>query len=479
MSFSVKDITKAIPQRVITIALFAVLGLLFFNQIGNTLIKFFDDTFHITIIKDFALRGDILDLRDPFLGLMYFEKPPFMIVLSAAGLKLFGFNSFGAKIFIVLYCFLSLVIGYVVLRKHTSERTAILATIITGCAQQILHFSRRVGFDGVLAASLYIAFIFFYFAQERRWYYYMFGLTLGLAAMTKGVSGIIPVAALGMYLLVSPNGRARFRHPELYLSVIPFALVVAPWHIGMLMRHGDSFVTMYFWRRQMSYFLPGNMIVQNMPSWGWEVSAKKILENYWPALPLFIYGIYRTIRDIVTKRFDNISDLRLYALTWFAVIFAVYQAASVKRYAYILPVYGAMGVLAAASLAGRKYEKQVVIFFSVWALLLGIVSFTPLWKEMDGSGWEEHRPVLERLAKDGQPYALFPAYPGGVTWLYNGYAFHAPSFTNVSADSLVPFYTSCGRIVLATNDIALLPAPIRDNAVEVFRTNGLVIVQKK
>lgn len=443
--------------------LILVIGCLFFNQLGANLIKYFDDTYHVAIVSDFAARGDILDIRDNLLGTSYHEKPPFMIVLSALGIKLFGATSFGARFFIALYCALAILLGYILLRRDTDEPLAFTATLIAATTLQILHFSRRVGFDGVLAATLYLAFLFFFFANRHRMYYLLFGAAIGLAAMAKGVSGIIPLAALGLYCLATPDGRARLRDPLLYASILPFLAVVLPWHIGMTLRHGDTFVRTYFWERQLAYFLPakGPSAVMKMK---WDVNLRKIGDTYWPYLPFLIFAVGNTVYRAVRKKQDENTALRWYALVWIAVILGLYQMASIKRYAYVLPVYFGMAVLIAADLRSWRFGRQILIGFAAIAFGIAIVSFTPLWKDVDWSGWESHKPIIEELNKAKTPYTIFPLFKiyEQAVMFYDGYSFHAPYYTNVHSSGLIAFFSNGGRIVMLTPaETNALPLPIQ------------------
>ncbi|MEK6794047.1 MAG: glycosyltransferase family 39 protein [Spirochaetota bacterium] len=451
--------------------LIAVLACTFFGQLGANLIKFFDDTYHVTMAHDFAVRGDIFGIQDTLLRTPYFEKPPFMLMLSSLGIKLFGATSFGARSFIAFYCLVSVMLGYVLLRRDAGERTAFAASLIAGTTFQILHFSRRVGFDGVLAASLYIAFLLFFFADRHRSYYLLFGAAIGIAVMTKGVSGIIPLAAVGIYCLALPNGRARLRDPFLYSSMITFLAVVLPWHIGMISRHGEVFVRTYFWERQLAYFLPGKGSGHGAQIMSADINFRKIGDTYWPYLPFLLYAVIDTIVRTVRRKHDGAFSLRWYAVIWIFVILGLYQLASIKRYAYVLPIYYGMAVLIAAGTTSWRFGKQIVIGFSIVAAGMAVAAFTPKWKDIDWSGWEEHRPIITELNRTKTPYALFPLFQIYVqpVMIYDGYAFHAPYFTNVRPGDLEAFYTNGGSIVMldrrATNS---LPYSIRRSMRVVF-----------
>jgi 4-amino-4-deoxy-L-arabinose transferase-like glycosyltransferase len=469
--------------RIVEALVFIMLFFIFFNRLGVEMLYIIDDTFHAGIVKRFVQSGDVFQL-EKHIGGAFFEKPPLWIILSSLGMKLFGFTTIGGKSVLTFYCFVSLLIGYYIIKRHNGIKAALLVTIIAGTTQQILFFSRRLGTDGVLAASLYIALLFFYYAHDKKRYYYGFGFFLGLAFMSKGVAALVPLAGIFIYMLSTQEGRARFRSAHLYFSILPFLVVVLPWHIGMYIIHENEFIQSYVWGRQLSYFFPDN-VHSGESGWGWETNLKKIIENYWPYLPFFLYAAYRLMADIAKKRWrDNAFDVRLYSFLWAIGIILIYQIASVKRYVYILPAYHAMALFTGVTM--RLHDTRWIYrFFALTLAIFFIVSFTPLWDFMNRSIWEKHRPIIEKLSDDGAHPPGFTIYPprkpGQLTWLYDGYFYYTSSFSNVdnSKPAVRRFYDAGGAFVFETKKSNDFVNIVGTNYSVILSTNRILLVRKR
>ena len=97
---------------------------------------------------------------------------------------------------------------------------AVLAAPLWGLA--LLHYWRAVG-------------------EGERGYWFLLALDLGLLLLASYV-GLILIALLLVFTLVSPRGRAALLKPEPWIAVLPFVFVIFP-HLAWLKGAGDLVVS--------------------------------------------------------------------------------------------------------------------------------------------------------------------------------------------------------------------------------------------
>ena len=97
---------------------------------------------------------------------------------------------------------------------------AVLAAPLWGLA--LLHYWRAVG-------------------ESERGYWFLLALDLGLLLLASYV-GLILIALLLVFSLVSPRGRAALLKPEPWIAVLPFVFVIFP-HLAWLKGAGDLVVS--------------------------------------------------------------------------------------------------------------------------------------------------------------------------------------------------------------------------------------------
>jgi 4-amino-4-deoxy-L-arabinose transferase-like glycosyltransferase len=413
-------------NRLFFIGIILLSAFLLYTRSWESLLRVIDDCRHATIAKNLTLNWNIFELKHK--ENFYLEKPPLPILLSALGQFIFGYNSFGAKFFISFLTLIGIGILFKFLLREYDLKYAFWGSFILITTQQILFYSRRVMSDGPFTIFLMLALICFFKGRKDSKYFLLTGFLTALAILCKGTIGLLFFLIIGLYIIFSREWNL-FKTSHFYLMFFLIILAILPWHLGMYFKHGEQFIKTYFWETQLAYFFPGSRM-DAMP-WGWETNIKKIVENYWPWLPFFLFFSFKAflvIKREGVKKEEN--KWLLFLLIWIFSILIIFQVAKTKRYAYILSVYPGMALLIGYFI--RKNKKELLfrkIFISLALLYLVGTSITnSLTLALDDSAWEEHRPVLKFINnqrdKCGKTLLLYLGITKGYPFLTDGYLYY-------------------------------------------------------
>ncbi|MCK5266695.1 MAG: glycosyltransferase family 39 protein [Spirochaetes bacterium] len=469
------------------VILFIIISILLFFGSWNSLVRYIDDTYHAVIAKNLVISGDLFK---PEIGFakqtMYWQKPILFSIQSALGQAVFGHNSFGARFFITFYVYICLLIGFFIIKKYETFKTAFYVILVTILTQQVLFYSRRVLSDAPLFASSFVVFLSFFYANKNHKLYYLWGFFLGMAFMSKGIAALVIMLPLFLYIIFAKQWY-RFKSRQIYFAVFPFLLVTLPWHIGMYNRYGVFFLKHYFWHEQVMVYFGGIKGLYN--DWGRSVLIKKILENYWPWLPFFIAGTIIIIRNKIKKiQTNQLSNACKYALIWIISIFLFYQTGKILRYNYILPIYPAMAFVVTLVFHKIKRQELLKTFLSFIILVSLVFAFSPFWpKYLDSSLWDNWgKPVIKLINRNKtklkKGYIKYPLFKGGNTWAYDSIAFYTGPQMLASTDKkLASNFNKGVALLVLKSHYKKLSQEIKTKAMTIGKTKEylLLIIKNK
>jgi len=249
-----------------------------------------------------------------------------------------------------------------------------------------------------LAVWVMLALLFYWDALLRGRGFWWTSLFAALAIMTKGIMGFMPYGIIFIHLVVTRSW-SELRSRRLWLALVGTLVLVLPWHIIMVMRFGDAFLTQYFWNTQLS-FITGT---SHVDPWHWSTITRKMLETYWPWLLVLIPSLLASGRvlwctrpgtseedpvssSLVSGRFGGEAERRwlVFLWVWLAVIFLFFHLTYVKRHQYVLPAYPAMACMSAWGIwrlreVWRDRVLAAIIVFA--AAAVAVATFTPIWPQ--------------------------------------------------------------------------------------------------
>ena len=158
-------------------------------------------------------------------SLSYFDHPPMVAWLIGLGVKLFGTNEFGVRVICGVLTMANAWLMYYFTRLWWSRQVAIISTLLTQVGPVFYALGFLATMDPALVTFWLVCMIGFSHAVKgKTWGWYLAGVGLGLALLTK-YTGVFLLPGVGILLLL----RREWRH---YLkSIHPYAGAL----IGLLM----------------------------------------------------------------------------------------------------------------------------------------------------------------------------------------------------------------------------------------------------
>lgn len=290
-----------------------------------------------------------------------FEKPIFSYWLFILSFKLFGVSSFSARFFPAVFGLLG-VLGIFFLGKMAfrKEEKGSFAALILMSSALYLGLSRTVFTDMFFTVLIEFSFISFYWAyinpQRKRWGILLFWFFSGLAVLTKGIPGVIPIIAALIFLFIRKDIRFICNRYAA-AGLVVFCLVALPWYVYMIKTFGQSFIQEFYYNDHLRriteaehsgndtwYFYPLTMVGLMAP---WSIFVI-----------LAVIPFYKKLRS-------NESPIYLFLALWIGVVFCTFQLAHSKLVSYVFPLFPAMALVVGDFVSNimddSKYRKWFII----------------------------------------------------------------------------------------------------------------------
>ncbi|MEN6405736.1 MAG: glycosyltransferase family 39 protein [Thermoguttaceae bacterium] len=343
----------------------AAAGIVFFTQLGGASLWDMDEALYATCSREMLQRGDWVEPR--FNGAMFPEKPPLMFWTMMAGFKLFGVNELGARFFSAVFGMATALAAFHLGRVLCNAKVGLWTGLITATTVLMAISARAATVDAALTLVTTLAFWWFVLGRKRGGSSFplrdavpMYAC-LGIAVLGKGPVGLVlPLAAMGLYLLVTDGWRNLLRS-ALWMRPLTAFLVVAavalPWYVWVgVQTHGQ-------WPRQ--FFLEFNLRPFQQPILGHgdvggylhQTLALLVSFSYhFYHLPALLVGFFPwsillgpTLIDTWQRVRQKLrdSDGCVLALCWFATWLVFWSVCKTKLPHYLLPAYPALALLTA------------------------------------------------------------------------------------------------------------------------------------
>ena len=330
------------------LALGAAVYFLFLFQLNGVGLLGPDEPRYAAIGREMARSGDWITPR--LWGEPWFEKPPLLYWMAAAGFRLGLGPETAPRLPVALLAIAFLIFYWRALEREFGRRAALLATAILGTTAGWLAFSHIAATDLPLAATFGAAMLLSLGWLERgdRRALPAAAALLGAAVLAKG----LPPLALALPLVWM--GRRRWRDWVRPAPIAAFLIVAAPWYALMTARFGQAFFDDFFLKHHLLRFFTG---------------ALEHRQPFWFYIPVLLGGLFPwTPLLVLLGRRELYSDVRVrFLLAWAAFGFVFFSASSNKLPGYLLPLLPAICALAGIALAKR--EKATALAAACGALL--------------------------------------------------------------------------------------------------------------
>jgi len=282
-----------------------------------------DEPRYASVGREMARSGDWITPRLD--GQPWFEKPPLLYWMNAAGQKLGFSDEWAARLPVALASLLFLLYFFGWVEREFSRRTAFAATAILATSAGWAAFSFGAVTDLPMTAALCAALLITLFDTRPR-QGYLAGALLGLAILAKA---FVPVVLLAPALLIARRKRLR--------TVVACVIVAAPWHLLCLARNGHAFWNEYFWKHQVGRFFENSL---------------QHVQPFWYYVPVILAGLFPwTPLAALLARSKTYEDARVrFLAAWMLYGLLFFSISRNKLPGYVLPLLPALAIVLAVAL---------------------------------------------------------------------------------------------------------------------------------
>ena len=389
-------------NSVALLAVFVLASVLWFATLDYRHLIPTDEGRYAQMAREMMVSGDYITPR--YNDYKYFEKPPLHIWASAITFQLFGLGEWQARVWSGLTGYLTILfVGFTTAQLFGRVTGYLAALILLSSPMWVVggHFN---ALDMGLSAFLNLALCALLLAQHayehqrpqsgRHWMWVCW-LAMGLATLSKGLIGIvIPGMVLFAYIVTCFDWKILGRL-HIFSGLVIFLIVTAPWfiavsienpefaHFFFIYEHFERFTATAHGRTAPFYFF-----------------LPLVLVGFLPWMPQFFQSARQTLMQYRMQSFS--ASWMLW--TWFAVILIFFSISRSKLPGYIMPVFPALAILAAKSIADYlESHAHLSIGWRFQTLFFTLLAITGFF-------------FLSEVGRNGQPDEV-NAYQTYTVWI--------------------------------------------------------------
>ena len=315
------------------------LAVLYLSRLGGYPLQDPDEGRYAEIPREMIESGDWVTPRLNYVK--YFEKPPLLYWLVAAGFAALGPSELVARLVPALSALCCVALTFLLGQWLIGRRAAWIGATILATSPIFFAFSQGLVIDMLLALSVTAALVAFLGAHRatRKLPWVLAAATASaLAVLAKGPVGLLLPGAVGVAFLAAARDATTARAMLSWRPIALFAVVVVPWFALVSMRNPE-FAHFFFVHEHLQrftsdvghpagplYYLPV-VLLGGLP---WTAMAC--------ALPF---------SSEARAAFGRIPvEARLFLGLWAGIVIVFFSVASSKLAGYILPALPPLAVLA-------------------------------------------------------------------------------------------------------------------------------------
>lgn len=314
----------------------------------------------------------------------HWTKPPLTYWAIAASIAAFGENPFAARLPAALsYLLCTFLVGWIGKRLGIARAwsaAAIYATMLMPFgATQLITTDYLLAAWSTLAMAGFVAARFGDPRHPAGWIALMWG-ALGLAFMTKGPPGLLPLLPIVAFDLAMP-GRRSHRLLD-WAGLFLFALLALPWYAAVIAGHPG--LLQYFLGDEVVGRIASNEFKRHGEWYGWlSVYAPTLLLGtlpWTPALLRWSRGVAPRFRAWRHAPARAEARVELLLALWLLLPLIVFCLSRSRLPLYLLPTFSTLALLVALQFAREGKGLPRWPWWLAWAVLLIAVKFaTAYW----------------------------------------------------------------------------------------------------
>jgi 4-amino-4-deoxy-L-arabinose transferase-like glycosyltransferase len=380
------------PRNKDLLILCGICFLCFFWRLGSVGLFDFNEGFYTQVAREMYLRGDYVTPRVN--GILFFDKPPLAIWLSALSFHLFGVTELAARLPVALAATGLVFLTYLFGARYLGRSAGLLAGAILALNPLVYGTARQMTMD--IHQSLWFVVAMFSFcaawvrgrtsragftaetqsnaengsgttesgsritlhaspaahraSRVTALLYHTFWAACGLGVLAKSVPGLFPLAVAFVFVAITERFRPRAILARIWeariLTGLPLMFAIAvPWFYLAWRANGRVFYE-EFWLLHHVQLARGGDFNHAAPIWYYVPALLAGLFPWSLFLPWAARAATWRPADPTTQRpRDPTPGTRLFLLAWAVVIFVIFSLMKSKLVSYLLPMYPAAALL--------------------------------------------------------------------------------------------------------------------------------------
>jgi 4-amino-4-deoxy-L-arabinose transferase-like glycosyltransferase len=298
-----------------------------------------DEPRYADIGRAMAHTGDWITPR--LWGHPWFEKPPLLYWMTAAGFRLELGTDLAPRLPMALLSVAFLVFFWWRLRQLWDERIAACATAILATTGGWLAYSHVAVTDLPVSVFFSAAVLLALAPPGREPHRVAAAASLGLAVLAKSGPPLL------LFLPVLFFDRRNWKRWFASWPIVVFAAVALPWHIVATVRNGWELPYILFVQQQFGRFLN---------------SSRQHTQKWWFYLPVFLGLLFPWFAMLPLAVRHATADRRFRTLAAIAVLGLIFFSASVNKLpGYVLPLVPVTCILIGGGLAASPRAERWLI----------------------------------------------------------------------------------------------------------------------
>jgi 4-amino-4-deoxy-L-arabinose transferase-like glycosyltransferase len=323
--------------RLIFLTLFSLT--VFFSKLGLNGLANYDDCFYAEEAKEILKTGNWMTLH--YNGVAAYNNAPFFMWLVALSYKIFGLSVYAAKFPSALMGFLTVFLIYYLGKTLFDSTQGFLAAFILSTTYPFFKYARHSMLDVTLAFFVTLSMTALVLALRKNpKFFWLWGLSIGLAILTKSALGLFPMIITFLFLLLAGRWKT-FVNLHFWGGVLTAAGIAAAWVVSQYVVGGQDFINTH-----LKFIIMGKVSDDRPEAWYAHLGfIKDLFVFYWPWIPAAIYGLFRIVRGDLKDR-----ETTLLLLLWSLTVLVVMSFMKTRYIWYLMQSLPALALVAANGL---------------------------------------------------------------------------------------------------------------------------------
>jgi 4-amino-4-deoxy-L-arabinose transferase-like glycosyltransferase len=340
--------------------------MVFFSKLGLNGLANYDDCFYAQEAKEILKTGDWIILH--YNGAAAYHNAPLFMWLVALSYKVFGITVYAAKFPSALMGFLTVFLIYYLGKTLFDSTQGFLAAFLLATTYPFFKYARHCMLDVTLTFFVTLAMTALVLALRKNLkYFWLWGLSIGLAILTKSAFGIFPLLITFLFFLLAGRWRI-FLNSHFWGGVLIAVGIGAAWVTSQYLIGGQDFINMH-----LKFIIMGKVSDDTPEAWYAHLGfIRDLFIFYWPWIPAAIYGLFRIIRGDLKDR-----ETTILLLLWSLTVLVVMSFMKTRYIWYLMQSLPALALVAANGLyhwvdSPENKEKlfQVIVAVGIIAIVL-------------------------------------------------------------------------------------------------------------